>query len=150
MTTVLGVSLILLGLTLWVAAGLLPVLRLESRGRGTTDATLALTWMGVLRLRQRPIHGITGARVAPGADQIVELSTPEGWVPLPAPRAKPQLPPAQLASLIARYAKEGAPPKMLTLPLKDRMSTMVTFGVLFPIGTMSVFTGILLAIRGLG
>ena len=90
MTTVLGISLILLRLILWVTAGLLPVLRLQSRDRGTTDAALELTWMGMLRLRQRPIHGITGARIAPGADQIVELSTPEGWVPLPAPRAKPQ------------------------------------------------------------
>ncbi len=149
MTTVLGISLILLGLILWVTAGLLPVLRLQSRDRGTTDAALELTWMGTVRLHRRSIPGVTGARVTPGTAQI-ELSTREDWVPLPVPRAKPQLPPAQFASLITRYAKEGAPPKVLTLPLKDRMSTLITFGVLFPLGTMSIFSGVLLAIRGLG
>ncbi len=71
-------------------------------------------------------------------------------MPLPASKAKPQLPPTTFANLIARYAREGAPPKVLALPLKDRMSTLITFGVFFPLGTISIFSGVLLAIRGLG
>lgn len=155
MSTFLGVSLILLGLSLWVAAGLLPVLRLHSRGRGATDATLDLTWMGALKLRQRPISGITGARVTRDPliardEARVELATREGWVPLILPKTRPQLTPSQLAGIIDRYAKEGAPPKLLSLPLKDRMTTMITFALLFPLGTICLFAGSLLAIRGLG
>ena len=149
MTAALGVFLIVLGLLLWVAAGLLPVLRLQSRARGTTDATLDLTWMGALKLRQRPIAGITGARVARDSRQV-ELATRDGWVPLALTKAKAQLTTDQLARVIDHYAKEGGPPKVLTLPLKDRMTTMVTFGLLFPLGTMSVFAGAVLALRGAG
>ena len=146
MTVVLGISLVVLGLALWVAAGLLPVLRLQGRGRGSTDALLDLTWMGVVKLRRRPISGITGARVTRDSAQI-ELATRDGWVTVALPKVKPQLTPAQLAGIIDHYAKESAPPKMLALPLRDRLSTMVTFALLFPLGTICVFAGALLAIR---
>jgi hypothetical protein len=147
-TTVLGIALILLGVILWIAAGLLPVLRLRSRGRGVADATVDLTWMGVLRFRQRPIIGITGARVAPGVADV-ELATREGWILLGLPKGRPQLTVDQLAVIIDHYAQQGPPPRALALPLKDRMATMVTFALLFPLGTICVFAGVLLAARGI-
>ncbi|MCU0521346.1 MAG: hypothetical protein MUF84_11720 [Anaerolineae bacterium] len=146
MTVVLGISLVVLGLALWIAAGLLPVFRLQSRGRGSTDATLDLTWMGVVKLRRRLIGGITGARLGRDSAQV-ELATRDGWVPLALPKVKPQLTPAQLTGIIDHYAKETAPPKVLALPLRDRLSTMVAFALLFPLGTICVFAGALLATR---
>ena len=152
MDVVLGTFLIMLGVLLWVTAGLLPVLKLRTRGHGTAEVALDLTWMGVLKLHQRVIGGVTGARTARDPEDPsqlhIEIATASGWSPLALPKVKQQLTPTQLCGIIDRYAKEGGP-KTLPLPLRDRMSMMVSFALLFPLGTISLFAGALLAIKGL-
>ena len=156
MHIVIGGLLVVLGVGLWLAAGLVPVLRMVSGSNGTApegtaDLTLYLTWMGVLRLNRREIGRVKGARIARTVDAgdpiIIELLTPEGQLPLTLPKMKQQLSPAQLSQIIDRYAKVGGPPA-LSLPLKDRMSMLMTFALLFPLGTISFLTGAVIAIKG--
>ena len=156
MSMVTGVLLIVLGVALWLAAGLVPVLRMVTSAngtapQGTADLTLYQTWMGVIRLNQRFIGRVKGARTVRSPDHParmeVQLSTGEGWQPFALPRMKQQLSPSQLSQIIDRYAKVGGPPA-LSLPLKDRMTMLITFGLLFPLGTVSIVAGVMLAIRG--
>ena len=58
-----------------------------------------------------------------------------------------QLTPEQLGGLIERYIEVGGTPN-LSLPLRDRMSMMINFALFFPLGTVSIFAGALLAIGG--
>ncbi len=105
--------------------------------------------MGVVRLRQRSIPGVTGARVTPGTSQV-ELSTREAGYPAAGLQGQAATAPNHVRQPHRAVCQRGAPPKVLALPLKDRMSTLITFGVFFPLGTISIFSGVLLAIRGLG
>ncbi len=156
MHIVMGGLLVILGIGLWLAAGLVPVLRMVSASngtapQGTADLTLYLTWMGVLRLNRREIGRVKGARAAPsaqpGAPAVIELATQDGYLPLKLPKMKQQLSPTQLSGIIDRYAKVGGPPA-LSLPLKDRMTMLMTFALLFPLGTISFLTGAAIAIKG--
>ena len=156
MHIVMGGLLVILGVGLWLAAGLVPVLRMVSASngtapQGTADLTLYLTWMGVLRLNRREIGRVKGARVArtadPGDPIIIELLTEKGQLPFTLPKMKQQLSPTQLSGIIDRYAKVGGPPA-LSLPLKDRMSMLMTFALLFPLGTISFLAGAMIAIKG--
>jgi hypothetical protein len=156
MSVIAGALLVILGVALWLAAGLVPVLRMVASSNGTTpndtaDLTLYLTWMGVIRLRERAIGRVKGARITrsaegPAAEEVL-LATDEGWQTFTLPKMKQQLSPAQLSRIIDRYAKVGGPPA-LSLPLKDRMAMMVTFALLFPLGTVSFLAGSLMVING--
>ena len=149
MNILLAVLLILLGLSLWALAGLLPVLSLQRDPDGTTTISPQLTWMGAFIFWQQPVRDVRGARVAddPGnaSRSRVELLTPEGRVPLTGPYAR-SMPPARMAAVIDRFAQdEEVPPARL--PLLGRMRLMTSFAIFFPLGTAAIFVAILLLFR---
>ena len=151
MHLILGTFLEILGLGLWLAAGLVPVLRMATIRRGSAEVSLYLTWMGIIRLHRRsfgPVKDARTVRLPENPDEsIIELATEDGWKPLPHPRMRQQLTPEQLGGLIERYIEVGGTPN-LSLPLRDRMSMMINFALFFPLGTVSIFAGALLAIGG--
>ena len=54
---------------------------------------------------------------------------------------------AQLAEVIRRFVRQdNGPhgPAELALPMRGRMNLMLGFAALFPLGTVSIFTGVLL------
>ena len=149
MDVLLAVLLILLGFSLWVLAGLLPVLGLQRDDGGQAMVVPQLTWMGAVVLWQQRIGNVRGARVGPDPANTsrdrVELVTPEGRVALTGPFAR-GLAPARMAHIIDRFAEdEEIPPARL--PLFGRMRVMLGFGILFPLGTASIFVAVLLLLR---
>lgn len=155
MNILLGLLSILLGLVLWGIAGILPVLRLYRTAEGADHAvsvTLAVTWMGAFTLWQRTIPNVQGARLIrdPAAPKQVrvELKTPEGDQALTTRYAQREEPRAHLVQLIEGYVKNQRR-QPVDLPLRKRMSLMIGFGVFFPLGTISLFTGVLLVINAM-
>ncbi len=150
MTTLLAVLLILLGIFLWIAAGLLPVLQLQRSGRDAAKVTLQLTWMGAFNLWEHAIDGVKGARAARVLDHPqqtrVELLTREGVVPLTRGYIQMLGSPKRLARGIHRFATDTHVPET-SLPLRGRMSVMVGFALLFPLGTISLLVGMLMLQR---
>jgi hypothetical protein len=149
MDVLLAVLLILLGLALWVLAGLLPVLGLQRDDGGRSTIVPQLTWMGAVVLWQQQIRDVTGARVGLDPENTsrerVELVTPKGRVPLTGPFGR-GLAPARLAHIIDRFAEDEKIPTA-RLPLFGRMRVMLGFGILFPLGTASLFVAVLLLLR---
>jgi hypothetical protein len=149
MEFLLAMLLILLGLSLWALAGMLPVLSLQRDTDGTATITPQLTWMGAFVLWQQPIRGVQGARVAEDPENPqrarVELLTPEGYVALTGPYARGIAPP-RMAYIIDRFAKDQGIPSA-RLPLLGRMRLMLGFAILFPLGTVAMFVAILLLLR---
>lgn len=150
MNSVLGMLLVLFGFALWVLAGILPVLRLL-RENGRVNASLDTTWMGVFTLSRHPIPDVRGARLVadPGnlARKRPELNIADEWHPLNVMPAPSQATWARLTPIIDHFARHDGPPK-LVLPLRDRMSTMLGFALLFSLGTVSAFSGLLIILRG--
>ncbi len=153
MSGVLGLSMVLLGIGLWAAGGLLPVLRL-TRHQDRVDAILELTWMGALMLKRRDFPDVKAARLsrdptATSEKERLELQYELGWEPIVLPVALPHIAPHQLVGIISHYIQHGGPPT-LTLPLRTRLSVMIGFTVLFPLGTVSFLTGVSLLLQALG
>jgi hypothetical protein len=149
MDVLLAVLLILLGISLWALAGLLPVLSLVRETDGTATVTPQLTWMGAFVLWQQQVRKVRGARVVddPANPQRsrVELITREGNVPLTGPYAR-GLAPARMAHIIDRFAQDRKIPPA-RLPLLGRMRLMTGFAILFPLGTSAIFVAVLLLLR---
>ncbi len=71
MTIVFGMMLALLGVALWVFAGLLPVARILRAGnKGAASVQLRTTWMGTITLSTRQVDGVRIPRDARAADTI--------------------------------------------------------------------------------
>lgn len=149
MDWVLGGLLVLLGVSLWVLAGLLPTLKLDRDADGTVSITPQLTWMGALVLWQQRIPDVQGARLARDPEQAdrsrVELLTPKGRVPLTGAYTGSTTP-ERLSRVIDRFAHDSQVPPA-RLPLRGRMSLMLTFGILFPLGTICMVAGVALLFR---
>ncbi|MCJ7548270.1 MAG: hypothetical protein MUQ30_01135 [Anaerolineae bacterium] len=155
MTIVFGVMLALLGVALWVFAGLLPVARILRGDKDTVSVGLVTTWMGSLALSSRQIDGVRGARLAPDPDAArkagrsagrkskVELRVNGEWQELAIRFTQDATAKAQFVGLLQQYLKAGGP-RVLALPLRGRMNMMKRFLVFFPLGTASIFTSILL------
>ena len=148
-----GLSMVLLGIGLWIAGGLLPVLRLR-RQQNRVDATLELTWMGALMLKRRDFPEVKAVRLrrdptATSEKERLELQCELGWEPIVLPIALPHIAPHHLVGIISHYIQHGGPPT-LTLPLRTRLSVMIGFTVLFPLGTVSFLTGVSLLLQALG
>jgi len=143
--------LALLGLALWVLGGLLPVGRILRGDKDTVDLGLVITWMGSLTLSNRQIDGVRGARLAQDPDAArsagrkskVELRINGEWQELAIRFTQDATARAQFVGLLQQYLKAGGP-HVLALPLRGRMNTMKRFLVFFPLGTASLYTGILL------
>jgi len=166
-TIVYGVMLALLGVALWVFAGLLPVARILRGDKDSVSVGLVITWMGSLALSNRQIDGVRGARLAQDPDTArsagrdagrnagcsagcsagrkskVELKTNGEWQELVIRFTQDATAKAQFVRLLQQYLKAGGP-RVLALPLRGRMNMMKRFLVFFPLGTASIFTGILL------
>ena len=151
MTIVLGAMLALLGVALWVLAGLLPVARILRGDGGTVSVGLVTTWMGSLTFSNHQIDGVRGARLAQGADSArnagrkskIELKVNGKWQELAIRFTRDATAKAQFVGLLQQYLKAGGPP-VLALPLRGRMNMMKRFLVFFALGTVGLFTGILL------
>jgi hypothetical protein len=143
--------LALLGLALWVFAGLLPVARILRGDGDTVSVGLVITWMGSLALSNRQIDGVRGARLAQDPDaspvagrkSTVELRINGEWQELAIRFTQDATARAQFVRLLQQYLKAGGP-RVLALPLRGRMNTMKRFLVFFPLGTASLYTSILL------
>jgi len=154
-TIVCGVMLTLLGVALWVFAGLLPVARILRGDKGTVSVGLVTTWMGSLTLSNRRIDGVRGARLAQDLDTArdagrsagrksrVELKVNGRWQELAIRFTQDAAAKAQFVGLLQQYLKAGGP-RVLALPMRGRMNMMKRFLVFFPLGTASVYAGILL------
>jgi hypothetical protein len=142
-----------LGVVLWLIAGLLPVLRLRSLELGLAEVTVQTTWMGVAVLKQHLLAHATGARVKQTPPELggthIELFTDEGQIPIHIRSRGGQTSPAYLSRIVDHYAKNGGP-RVLVLPLRSRLSLMLRFALLFPLGTASLFIGGLLLARSFG
>ena len=151
MTIVFGVMLALLGVALWVFAGLLPVARILRGDNDTVSVGLVITWMGSLAFSNHQIDGVRGARLASDPDTArnaghkskVELKVNGEWQELGIRFTQDTAAKAQFVGLLQQYLKEGGP-RVLALPLRGRMNMMKRFLLFFPLGTASVFTAILL------
>lgn len=153
MSGLVGLLMVLLGIGLWIAGGLLPVLRL-TRHQDRVDAILELTWMGALTLKRRSFSDVKAVRLtrdpaATSGQERLELQCAQGWEPVVLPVALPHIAPRQLVDVINHYVKHAGPP-ILTLPLRTRLSVMIGFTVLFPIGTVSFLMGISLLLQSIG
>jgi hypothetical protein len=108
--------------------------------------------MGAFTLWQRVVTGVQGARLirdpATPKRVRVELKTPQGGVPLTSRFAQREKPRAHLVQMIDGYVKNKRR-EPVALPLRRRMNLMIGFGIFFPLGTMSLFTGILLLINAM-
>jgi len=139
--------LALLGVALWVFAGLLPVARILRGDWDTVSVGLVTTWMGSLALSSRQIDGVRGARLAQDPDtprkSKVELKINGEWQELAIRFTQDATAKAQFVGLLQQYLKAGGP-RVLALPLRGRMNMMKRFLAFFPLGTVSLFTGILL------
>jgi hypothetical protein len=149
MDLLLALLLILLGLSLWTLAGLLPVISLQRDEAGTATIAAQLTWMGAFTLWQQQIRDVRSARVATDPENPerihVELVTPRGRVPLTGPFAR-GFASDRMAHIIDRFAAERQIPPA-RLPLFGRMRVMLGFAILFPLGTSAIFIAILLLLR---
>ena len=152
MTIVYGVMLALLGVALWVFAGLLPVARiLRTRNKGSASVQLRTTWMGTITLSVSQVDGVLGARIAQDPDAArnagrkskVELKVDGRWQELATRFTQDATAKAQFAVILQQYLKSGGP-RVLALPLRGRTNMMKRFLLFFPLGTASIFTGILL------
>lgn len=150
MTIVVGLLSILLGLVLWLLAGLLPVIRLWRIPGAGVKVSLDTTWMGVITLVSRTASHVQGARLIrdPGNEHRVrvEIAVPEGWTALTPRPFGSDAPRARVAQIIDRFAKEARIPPT-TLPLMSRLNLMLRFALLFPLGTVSMFIGALTIAR---
>lgn len=149
MDFVLAALLILLGVSLWVLAGLLPILKLEREDSSTTIITPQLTWMGAFTLWQQRIIDVRGATLVTDPTEPersrVELQTSAGRIPLTGPYAR-GLAPARMAQIIDCFAHDHKiPPGQL--PLRGRMHLMIGFAIFFPLGTAAIFFAVLLLLR---
>ena len=143
--------LALLGVALWVFAGLLPVARILRGDNDTVSVGLVITWMGSLAFSNHQIDGVRGARLAqdPDAARVagrksrLELKVNGEWQELAIRFTQDTAAKAQFVGLLQQYLKAGGP-RVLALPLRGRMNMMKRFLVFFPLGTASVFTAILL------
>jgi hypothetical protein len=151
-TIVYGVMLTLLGVALWVFAGLLPVARILRTGdKRAASVQLRTTWMGTITLSVSQVDGVRGARIAPGPDAAsnagpkskIELKVDGEWQELAIRFTQDAVAKAQFVGLLQQYLKAGGP-RVLALPLRGRMNMMKRFLIFFPLGTASIFTGILL------
>ena len=146
-----GIGLLILGLGLWLVAGLLKVLDLVRVEPHRVDVRVRTTWMGAFTLRQRIIRGVHGARYRlSGGDSRgrLELLADGEWVPLQTRYiAKPRTL-RQIADLVGVFVEDGETPR-LSLPTRGRMPVMLTFGLLFPLGTVSFVIGVMQVIRSL-
>lgn len=146
MTVLLALLLVILGLLLWIVAGLLPIAIVRKAEDGV-DLDLATTWMGWIRLSRREVTNVHDARFVqdPNArpQSQVQIKRNAHWERLAVgfpPEAASQ---SQLAEIIRRYLKFDGPPA-LSMPMRSRLSLMIGFAVFFPMGTVSLFTGVLL------
>ncbi len=150
MNLLLGLLLIFLGVSLWTVSGLLPILKLERRADKTANISLQLTWMGVLILWQRAVESVKGARLgrdpADPQQPQVHVSTSDGWVTLISSSTPLTTPSAHLAQVIDRFARDPQLPAT-RLPLRGRMSLMLGFAMLFPLGTVALLVGAMLIAR---
>ncbi|MBN1249818.1 MAG: hypothetical protein JXC32_19305 [Anaerolineae bacterium] len=156
MNLLLSLLLIALGLLLWVVAGLLPVAELRAAGDALVLA-LKTTWMGAVTLSRREMTGVRDARfvqdpnVRRGGQVQIRRDGP--WEPLSVGFLPDAVLQAQLAELIRRFVhrRDAARniPAELSLAMRGRLNLMLGFAVFFPLGTVSIFTGILLLTRGL-
>jgi len=144
--------LALLGVALWVFAGLLPVARILRTGnKGAASVQLRTTWMGTITLSVSQVDGVRGARIAqdPGAPRNagrkskVELKVDGRWQELAIRFTQDATAKGQFVRLLQQYLRAGGP-RVLALPLRGRMNVMKRFLVFFPLGTASVYVGILL------
>ncbi len=150
MNLILGMLMVILGFALWALAGILPVLRLRREGK-RVDVLLETTWMGVATLSRTSIPDVRGARMVrdplePGR-MHPELHVADQWRPIAVRPAPSQDSWARLIPIVDHYAKHDGP-RTLVLPLRERMHLMLGFALLFPLGTVSVFAGLLLILRG--
>ena len=140
MHILIGVLLILLALVLWLFAGLLPVVRLRHAPGVGVEVSLETTWMGVVTLARRTVRHVQGARLVrdpANARRVrVEVAVPEGWTALTSRSLRSDTPQARVVQIIDRFAKEGRGPEV-ALPLIGRMTLMLRFALLFPLGTVS-------------
>lgn len=150
MNVLLGVLLIVLGIVVWGLAGLLPVLHLSRAESGEAKVGLTLTWMGAISLQRRIIASVQGAEAAadPGnpSRARIELLTPAGRVPLQERYTHSAVSAAKLAQVVDRFARKTYIPGA-QLPLTSRLNLMLRFTLLFPLGTVSVFAGLLTLLR---
>ena len=143
--------LALLGVALWVFAGLLPVARILRGDKDTVSVGLVTTWMGSITFSNRRIDGVRGARLAQDPDTArdagrkskVELKNNGEWQELAIRFTQDATAKAQFVGLLQQYLKAGGP-RVLALPLRGRINMMKRFLAFFPLGTVSLFTGILL------
>ncbi len=146
MTILLATLLLILGLMLWLVAGLLPVVKLRGSD-STVDLTVQTTWMGALRLNQRDIPNVGDARFTQDPNSRfggqIQIKCDGPWQPLNVEFAPEAAMKAQLAEIIHRFVSQGGPP-VLTLPMRGRMNLMIGFAIFFPLGTVSIFAAALL------
>lgn len=148
-----GIGLVILGLGLWLVAGLLKVLDLRRVEPHRLDVRVRTTWMGTLTLRRRVIRGVHGARYRThGADDRsgrIELLADGAWVPLETRYLVRNPALRRIAEVIQMFVEDGTTPR-LSLPTRGRMQVMLIFAALFPLGTVSFILGVMQALRSLG
>lgn len=148
-----GIGLVILGLGLWFMAGLLKVLDLARVEPHRLDVRVRTTWMGVLTVRQRVIRGVHGARYhLPDADEgdgRIELLADGEWLPLQTRYIMRNPALRRIAEVVQMFVEDGKTPR-LSLPTRGRMQVMLTFGLLFPLGTVSFILGVMQVLRSLG
>lgn len=150
MTVFLSILLVGLGLLLWLVAGLLPVVKLrpspEPSSRGVA-VVLATTWMGAVTLSSREVGGVRDARFVQDPNSRrggeVQVRREGRWERLAVGLLPDMTLQAQLAEIIRRLVQNGGP-RELSLPMRGRMNLMLGFAVFFPLGTVCIFTGVLL------
>jgi len=147
MTIAFGILLALIGLALWTYAGLLPVARILSSEQGVADLDMTTTWMGVITIARRTVPGVRAIRVATDRD-VIEVKRDDGWQDLAIRFTRDATALGQFVALLQHYLKAGGP-SVLALPLRGRKGMMTRFIALFPLGTIALYSGIVL-IAGLG
>jgi len=147
MTIALGVVLALVGLALWLYAGVLPVARVLRAEKGSANLDMTVTWMGMVTLTRRAVAGVKGIRVATDRD-VIEVKVADSWQDLAIRFTKDATALGQFVALLQQYLKVGGP-QVLPLPLRGRQRMMTRFIALFPLGTISLYAGIVL-VAGLG
>jgi hypothetical protein len=150
MTLLLSALLIVLGLLLWLTAGILPIVKL-SDADATVTLTLENTWMGAITVSRRIVEGVRDARFIQDPNirrgGQVQIRRTGAWEPLSVGLLPDTPLQAQLAKIIRHFVRHGGPAQ-LRFPMRSRLNLMIGFAVFFPLGTISIFTAILLLANG--